>query len=371
MRINNTPHYVAACLSMAAWFMPPPALADNAAKVLRMTFGARGEATTVETVTVENLSNGQSVTLEGRDTLLLKQGFIPSDIHSTLSPTLGDLKIVGSQLTVSTSRPTDVDIRVYSADGRCMWQTRQHSGSTASAISLPTLGRGVYIMKATAPGFERSIKWIHAGSLSFPTPPPTADATSAGSKAFAPVLRQTLSQPLDADKPRNVELGYEVGDVLRFTGTSGQMRTITMNSPRTSHPIYFDFFRCEDANGHNYAIVRAGDMLWMAEDLRQVSSPDITDASNLSANCSARYLKMPAHRSWQQKAAAPTTARRQPSKPCPKDGACPHRASWTMPSASSTVVTMPQQASTSRPLLPDKWTALRSASAPTAVTTAT
>lgn len=291
MRIDNPPHYLAACLSMAAWFMPPPALADNAAKVLRMTFGARGEATTVETVTVENLSNGQSVTLEGRDTLLLKQGFIPSDIQSTLSPTLGDLKIVGSQLTVSTSRPTDVDIRVYSADGRCMWQTRQHSGSTASAISLPTLGRGVYIMKATAPGFERSIKWIHAGSLSFPTPPPTADATSAGSKAFAPVLRQTLSQPLDADKPRNVELGYEVGDVLRFTGTSGQMRTITMNSPRTSHPIYFDFFRCEDANGHNYAIVRAGDMLWMAEDLRQVSSPDITDASNLSANLLGKVLE--------------------------------------------------------------------------------
>lgn len=290
MRINNTPYCLAACLGMAAWFMPPPALADNAAKVLRMTFGARGEASTVETVTVENLSNGQSVTLEGRDTLLLKQGFIPSDIHSTLAPTLGDLKIVGSQLMVSTSQPTDVDIRVYSADGRCLWQTRQHTGSTASAISLPTLTRGVYIMKASAPGFERSIKWIHAGSLSFPTPTLAGNTGSISSKALTPAMRQPLSQPLDADKPRNVELGYEVGDVLRFTGTSGQMRTITMNSPRTSHPIYFDFFRCEDANGHNYTIVRAGDMMWMAEDLRQVSAPDITDASGLSANLLDKVL---------------------------------------------------------------------------------
>lgn len=45
------------------------------------------------------------------------------------------------------------------------------------------------------------------------------------------------------------------------------MRTITMNSPRSSHPIYFDFFRCEDADGYNYTIVRVGDQLWMAEDL--------------------------------------------------------------------------------------------------------
>lgn len=290
MRINNTPYCLAACLSMAAWFMPPPALADNAAKVLRMTFGARGEASIVETVTVENLSNGQSVTLEGRDTLLLKQGFIPSDIHSTLAPTLGDLKIVGSQLMVSTSQPADVDIRVYSADGRCLWQTRQHTGSTASAISLPTVTSGVYIMKASAPGFERSIKWIHAGSLSFPTPALAAGPTSTSHKAFTTGLRQTLAQPLDADKPRNVELGYEVGDVLRFTGTSGQMRTITMNSPRTSHPIYFDFFKCKDANGHNYTIVRAGDLMWMAEDLRQVSAPDITDASGLSANLLDKVL---------------------------------------------------------------------------------
>ena len=90
MRISNTPYGLAACLTMAAWLMPPPAWADNAEKVLRMTFGARGEASTVERVTVENLSNGQSITLGGRDTLLLKQSFTPSAIHTPLSPTFGD-----------------------------------------------------------------------------------------------------------------------------------------------------------------------------------------------------------------------------------------------------------------------------------------
>ena len=65
-------------------------------------------------------------------------------------------------------------------------------------------------------------------------------------------------------------MDYSEGDILRFEGTSGKMRTIMHVSPESSHAVTFDFFKCEDKNGYNYPIVRIGDMLWMLEDLKPV-----------------------------------------------------------------------------------------------------
>lgn len=78
-------------------------------------------------------------------------------------------------------------------------------------------------------------------------------------------------------------LEYTEGDVLRFTATSGKMRTITMNTPRSSHPVYFDFYKCEDADGYNYTTVRMGDQLWMAEDLRVKQVDGATKIADVSA----------------------------------------------------------------------------------------
>ncbi|MBO5591870.1 MAG: hypothetical protein J5913_02790 [Prevotella sp.] len=62
-------------------------------------------------------------------------------------------------------------------------------------------------------------------------------------------------------------LAYTPGDVLRVEGTSGELRTIMHVSPQKEGIITIDFFRCKDATGYNYPIMRSGDILWMLEDL--------------------------------------------------------------------------------------------------------
>jgi hypothetical protein len=44
--------------------------------------------------------------------------------------------------------------------------------------------------------------------------------------------------------------------------------------------VFFDFFKCEDADGYNYPIVRAGDMLWMMEDLRPLAMSGLIKTSS-------------------------------------------------------------------------------------------
>ena len=273
---------VAALAGMA--LVPIPACAQSWHPVYKITFGGRGESKTVDKVLVENLSNGRSVELSGKDTLLLTSSV--SGIEGVLEKSNdGKVTIEGGQLLMNLQHPTDVQVNVYGLDGSLALQTRLAASSREVSMPLPPLRKGVYVVRATAPGLNKSVKWLCGGSSSLSAPAISTLQEVASDEPVQECLNSPLQSlfALDNEQVGGVELIYEKGDVLRFTGTSGDMTTITTNSPRSTHPIYFDFFKCQDADGYNYAIVRAGDMLWMAEDLRRVNSLKINDAGTLDS----------------------------------------------------------------------------------------
>ena len=65
-----------------------------------------------------------------------------------------------------------------------------------------------------------------------------------------------------------VKMDFHPGDILRFEGKSGEMRTIVVNVPKISHEVPFSFYPCKDLEGNTYTIIEAGGLLWMAEDLK-------------------------------------------------------------------------------------------------------
>lgn len=284
-RTFTLPRCLLLCMAAVAGLSlaPVSVCADSEHPVYKITFGARGESSTVDAVLVENLSNGKSATLSGQDTLLLKAKGDLTPIDE-VRPSVGDVRIQSGQLVVDMLQPSPAQVSVYGVDGTLAWQTRIDSQSRISSVTLPPLGKGFYVVRVTAPGLERSVKWLSGGSSSlsapaFITEQEVADESGLQSQEYGPL------QPMFAmeSASKGVELEFAKGDVLRFTGTSGDMTTITTNSPRSTHPVYFDFFKCQDADGYNYTIVRAGDMLWMAEDLRRVNSLKINDAGNMDS----------------------------------------------------------------------------------------
>ncbi|MDY5033438.1 MAG: hypothetical protein SO064_03005 [Prevotella sp.] len=273
---------VAALAGMA--FVPIPACAQSSSPgVYKITFGGRGESKTVDRVLVENLSKGCSVELSGKETLLLTSS--STGIEEMLGDNGGKVTIENGKLLMSLLYPTDVQVNVYTLNGTLAMQTRLAASSCEVSMPLPPLRKGVYVVRATAPGLNKSMKWLCNGSSSLSAPAFTTSHEAADEQSEQETLCSTSPSLLDSDNEQmeGVELQYEKGDLLRFTGFSGDMTTIITNSPRGSHPIYFDFFKCQDADGHNYAIVRAGDMLWMAEDLRSVNSLNINDAGSMSS----------------------------------------------------------------------------------------
>lgn len=240
-------------------------------KTINITFGGRGESTVVDEVTVENLSRPSSltatVTLSGSDILKLtnvadEANGIESVQEAITRPIVYPSPAYGDgTLVFDAPKEGEISVRLVNASGVVMSSSKFYVKKGRHTVTLPAQTTGFYAVSIVGAGMKNSVKWMSAG---------TSRSFSGMALDRVATNRQLPLVTLATRAESNVNqvaMYYEEGDVLRFTGSSGKMRTIVMNSPTCDHDIMFDFYKCEDANGYNYTVVRAGDMLWMTEDV--------------------------------------------------------------------------------------------------------
>ncbi len=240
-----------------------------AGEYIDITFGARGEVTTVSSVTVENLTKGTSLSLDGSDILRLGEAAMAIENISTAitHPIIYPNPAYGNGTLAFDAKGGDVAVQIYGINGMLI-AARSFDNVTAGrhAINLPALSAGQYVVRLQANGSEQGLSWMclgAGGNGRIGLDEVNADAVSL------PVKKVTATT---TNTPKVVPMEYTVGDLLRFTGENGNCRTIVMNQPTCDHDIIFDLYECKDANNNYYTCVRAGDMLWMAEDLRPLSN---------------------------------------------------------------------------------------------------
>ena len=222
---TTTPHLLRAAMTLLVTVLTT-LTAAGAADVIDLTFAGRGDATTAESVTVTNLTHPDiaPVTLSGSATLRLidvAAAMRKGDVNTDNQVGIGDIVAITN---VMAGTDTDTGLKTRSdvnGDGEV---------GIGDIVAITNLMAGNFGVSST-----------------------------------------------DA-----VTMEYNAGDILRFDGTSDGMRTIMHLTPESSHPVTFDFFRCQDADGYNYPIVRAGDMLWMIEDLHPLKMNGLLNTDNAS-----------------------------------------------------------------------------------------
>ena len=254
-----------------------------------LTFSGRGESTDVQKVTVTNLSHPEiaPVTLSGADILRLadeetitpieriEETKVLSEPILTPNPALGD-----GTLIFDARQDGPVHISIYSTSGMLLDAATLNASKGRNTARIPSQGKGIFIVNIEGQGVKNSTRWICNGSKSFSGialggAQQWGESNLSGKNVFRTPAQKRAKGMADV-----VLMPFTPGDILRFEGTSGKMKTIMHVSPESSHAVTFDFFRCEDANGYNYPIVRIGDMLWMLEDLKPVKMAGLTKTSS-------------------------------------------------------------------------------------------
>ncbi len=237
-----------------------------------ISFTGTGQSTTVESVVARNISKGTRVTVPAGYQLRLVdywtgvQHLLNEQENVQLFP---NPMFDKATLSVFASKVHRGSVKIFTIDGKLLKveMVNFKEGINSLDIVLPA---GMYLIKIIGNEIKSEVKAI---SVSLFHCEPSVSLTS-----------QTEVATTQKASNNVVELQYTPGDQMLYKGISGNFSTIVTDKPTESKAINFDFVECRDGDGNNYTVVKIGNQVWMAENLRTTKYNDGVSIPLVSSN---------------------------------------------------------------------------------------
>jgi uncharacterized protein (TIGR02145 family) len=256
-----------------------------------ISFAGTGASTTVNTVLVENLTTGESLILNGDDTLHLTAtvGIPPVEIENPSA-----MKIYPNPMnyysTVEIFAPVEGDaiITIYELTGKPITQIHSYLENYKQEFRLSGLKNGLYLINVTGDAFQFSGKLLCSG---MPDGVPQIEKVNNTNGSH-----EEKTAKKESDETQNtVYMKYTYGDRLKFTSISGNYSTVVTDIPLSDKTITFNFAACTDGNNNNYPVVKIGTQVWMAENLKTITYNDGSAIPLVTDSASWNNLNTPAY----------------------------------------------------------------------------
>lgn len=268
-------------------------IAENQAQNYQITFTGAGASNTVDSVKVENLTQGTYITLSGGDilNLILPVGInkFNNDLHNSLNiypnPTSGECFI--SFEAIATDKAT---IGLFEITGKRRLLVSEMLYKGKHTYSLKGISSGIYILKIESEKYNYSAKLISYNKENDVVEMKHIETLEELNNHNKVSLRTKIKGGKE-----EINMQYVDGELLKFTAKSGIYSTIFMLQPTLSQPLTFNFIACTDASNNNYPVVQIDTMIWMAENLKTTkyqngdSIPNVSDAATWMALSTGAY----------------------------------------------------------------------------------
>lgn len=235
---------------------------------ITITFAAEGESSTVDNVVATNLTTNESVSLPGNESLVLHQSAtkinkLLSESDVTVFPNPFDNN---AKLNINSTKEQNVTIQLSNLSGKVM----------VSCKKKVTPGNHVFDISAGLPGFYVLSVTTDEGVQSTKVIQKESGIAKIEFKSTELVHKKIVQESLKGATASYV-LNYSPDDIISYEIKSGDNVTVVNETPSNTKTITAEIVTCKDHNNINYKVVKIGDQIWMAENLKSTRYADGDD----------------------------------------------------------------------------------------------